>query len=157
LLRRFAENTLIKLTQITFKRVLKGDYSTMDSVFEFLCKLCDPEKDGKSAALRLLGLTLVNSALEILGSKISEFKEILNFSTNILSRALLRVIEKKIEILNFFKNSMTSNILVFNQTLRTMFNLIFCAAPFMHEQIESFIISLLKIAESKNSSNEHQV
>eukprot|EP01080_Neovahlkampfia_damariscottae_P008225 gene8225-50_t len=143
LLRRFAENTLIKLTQITFKRVLKGDYSTMDSIFEFLCKLCDPEKDGKSAALRLLGLTLVNTALEIVGSKISEFKEILNFSTNILSRALLR-------------NSMTSNILVFNQTLRTMFNLIFCAAPYMHEQIESFIISLLKIAESKNSSNEHQ-
>jgi hypothetical protein len=52
---------------------------------------------------------------------------------------------------------MTSNSLVFNQTLRTMFNLIVCAAPHMHEQIESFIISLLKIAESKNSSNEHQV
>jgi hypothetical protein len=90
-LRRFAENTLINITQITFKRVLKGEYTNVDSIYEFLCELCDPEKEGKSAALRLLGLSLVNASLEILGSKISNFETILNFSTNNLSRALLKV------------------------------------------------------------------
>jgi brefeldin A-resistance guanine nucleotide exchange factor 1 len=51
----------------------------------------------------------------------------------------------------------TSNIVVLSQTLRGMTNLIACAAPYLHEQIEQFILTThLRIADSKQSSFEHQ-
>lgn len=68
-----------------------GTWKPMPSVFEFICELCDPEKEGKSHTLRLLGLTLANSVLEILGTGIAEYAPILKIAQNQLSRALLRV------------------------------------------------------------------
>lgn len=64
----------------------------MAGLFEFVCNLCDPEKDGKSASLRLLGLTLSNCILEIMGTEIVNFSSLLKLVENDLSRAFLRVI-----------------------------------------------------------------
>lgn len=92
ILRRSAEISLQEITEIIFKRVLRRETSDdMKSFFEFICNLCDPEKEGKSASLRLLGLTLANTVLEILGPDIVKFPGLLNIAQDNLARAFLRV------------------------------------------------------------------
>ncbi|KAL0481229.1 ArfGEF [Acrasis kona] len=145
ILRRSAEDALMVITQAVFKRVRDDPQSVdMHMVFEFICDLCDPEKQGKSASCRLLGLSLASNMLEIMGTQLSLHESLLHMAQDSLARALLR-------------NSVTSNIVVLSQTLRGMTNLIACATPHLHEQIEQFIVCThLRIADSKHSSFEHQ-
>jgi hypothetical protein len=92
ILRRSAEDSLLEITQIVFKRVRDAIISvSMEGVFEFICDLCDPEKQGKSASCRLLGLSLASCVLEIMGTKLVSFERLLAIAQNNLSRALLRV------------------------------------------------------------------
>lgn len=111
--------------------------------FEYLCDLCDPEKEGKNATLRILGLSLTNNVIEILGQEIEKFPGLLNIASNNYTRGLLR-------------NAVTTNVLVFSQTIRGILNLISTMSPYIHEQIECFILCFLRISEAKTSSNEHQ-
>jgi hypothetical protein len=92
ILKRSAEDSLLEITQLVFKRVREGVLKTnMEGVFEFICDLCDPEKQGKSASCRLLGLSLSSCVLEIMGTDLASFGPLLKIAQNNLSRALLRV------------------------------------------------------------------
>jgi hypothetical protein len=92
-LRNLSDAIMLDMVECIFKRVVeKGDKENdMYKVFEFICDLCDPDKEGKSASVRILGLQLANSVLEIFENTLPTYSNILNLCCNNLSRSLLKV------------------------------------------------------------------
>jgi hypothetical protein len=91
-LKNASDFVLIDIISTLYSRV--SNYyikSEMENVFEYICNLCDPEKEGKSASLRILGLQLSNLVLEEFGDKIVNFEKIKNLCCTKLSRSLLKV------------------------------------------------------------------
>lgn len=121
------EETLLEITQTVFQRVADGAVHgvQMEGVLALLCALYDPEKRGCNLVSRLLGLSLLNCALETLGPRLCVLDRLVAVVCNDAARAVLR-------------NATTNNILVLSQTLRLVSHLIALAAPLLHGQIELF-------------------
>ncbi|KAL9656602.1 hypothetical protein ABK040_002875 [Willaertia magna] len=137
ILRKAAEHTLHDIISITFKRIRDNNNQEEqgDKIFEFICNLCDPDLEGKSIGTRFLGLSLSSSVVELLGYQIPQFPKLLQLCQNQLSRCIL-------------KNSTNNNVLLLSYTLKLMNGLIYTIRPYLHEQIEAFLLSThIRIAE----------